>query len=121
MPEVKVGDFFCLERDLLLFVSPTVEPKSELRKEMSREGDDEGYVVQSTQSGFELAVCTFPLRDEFANVCGPSFEFVAWEEDRQGACVEPPSKNDLFFLWGAFGFEFWGGEETSSTDWLGVA
>jgi hypothetical protein len=77
-PEQEVIYFMDAQRDLLPVVSDEVQSLAEAPKEMSREGDHVGCVIQPAYHGMKFPKSDGPFLDGIADVRCPCDELVEW-------------------------------------------
>jgi hypothetical protein len=76
---------------------------AEAAEEVTRQRDDEGCVIESSEAGFEVAKSRSAKFDGRGKVLGPGIKFVIWQGDKELPCTKRPTEHYLDLGRGAFG------------------
>jgi hypothetical protein len=91
------------ERELLILVFPCFDPESDPIQEVSRERDDAGDMIESTDCRFQLAEGASSPSDNTSQVASPGLELVGRQDHEERPSVQVLTEDCLNFRWSPLG------------------
>ena len=87
----------------MVLVLPCFDSESDPIQEVSREGDDAGDMVESTDCHFQFAKGSSSPRDDVSQVASPGTELVGRQDHEERPSVQVPTEEGLNFRWSSLG------------------